>query len=100
LKAIYPEHSDVWKKGPATQYKPRGFWKDKENQRVFFDQLGVKLNIQQPEEWLKVTRERVLKEGGKFVDTYFRSSVVQGKPEISTLILYRRFCRNIVAGDL
>jgi hypothetical protein len=72
LLAIYPEHADVWR-----SIVPRGYWKDVQNQRHFFDQLAKKLNIQQPENWDKVTLKTVLSEGGTFVNAYYNSSVVQ-----------------------
>jgi hypothetical protein len=70
LKANYPDYV------PMT--KPRGHWKDKENQKEFFDQLAIKWNIQKPEDWNKVTNKMVLKEGGRFIDRYYNGSLQQG----------------------
>jgi hypothetical protein len=70
LKAVYPDYT------PTS--KPLGYWKDKENQRKFFDQLAIKWNIQKPEDWNKVTKRMVLKEGGSFVTHQYNSSVQQG----------------------
>jgi hypothetical protein len=47
--------------------KPRGYWLDKQNQKNFFDQLALKWNIQKPNDWNKVTKGMVLKEGGYFL---------------------------------
>ena len=58
--------------------KPRGYWKDKENQKEFLDQFAIKWNIQKPEDWNKVTRDMVVKEGGYFINKYYNSSLQQG----------------------
>jgi hypothetical protein len=70
LKASYPDYA------PMT--KTRGYWKDKENQKKFFDQLAIKWNIQKQEDWNKVTYDMMLKEGGSFIVHYYNSSVQQG----------------------
>jgi hypothetical protein len=59
---------------PKSTPKPQGYWKDKKNQKEFFDQLAVKWNIQKPEDWNKVTNKMVFKEGGRFIG----SSLQQG----------------------
>jgi hypothetical protein len=74
LQAIYPDRQWI-----SSDYKPRGYWKDLSNQRLFFDELAVKLNIQKPEDWKKVTFETVKKEGGHFVKAYYSTSVMRGK---------------------
>jgi hypothetical protein len=51
----------------STTRKPFGHWKYKPNQKEFFDALAVKWNIKSTEDWNKVTREMVLKEGGSFI---------------------------------
>jgi hypothetical protein len=71
LKAIYPDYVPV-------KRKPQGHWKDKENQKVFFDQLVIKWNIQKPEDWNKVTYNMVVKEGGRFIVDYYNGSLQQG----------------------
>jgi hypothetical protein len=58
--------------------RPVGYWKDKQNQKAFFDQLAVKWNIQKLEDWNKVTNEMVLKEGGSFIDRYYKGSLQLG----------------------
>jgi hypothetical protein len=72
LRAVYPEYKEVW------DTKKRGYWKDVQSQKVFFDQLAVKLNIQKPEDWLKVKCKQVTDEGGSFVNAYYNSSVLTG----------------------
>jgi hypothetical protein len=74
LQAVYPEFTPAeWKS------KPRGYWKDKENQKAFFEQLASKLNIQKPEDWHLVTKQTIKDEGGSFVDKYYNYSLVKGK---------------------
>jgi hypothetical protein len=40
--------------------------------------LAIKWNIQKLEDWNKVTRDMVLKEGGNFIKNYYNSSLQQG----------------------
>jgi hypothetical protein len=70
LQAVYPDY--------VPTANPRGFWKDKENQKKFFDRLAIKWNIQKPEDWRKVTYDTVLKEGGRFVARYYSGSIQEG----------------------
>jgi hypothetical protein len=70
LQAVYPDYV------PKT--KLRGYWKDKENQKKFFDQLAVKWNIQQRDDWKKVTYDMVLKEGGSFLVNHYGGSLPRG----------------------
>jgi hypothetical protein len=69
LQTLYPEYEII---------KPTGYWKDRKNQRAFFDQLAVKLNIQRPEDWNHVTFTTVFNEGGHFIGRYYNNSVKQG----------------------
>jgi hypothetical protein len=59
------------------EVKPRGYWSNKENQRAFFDQLAIKLNIQKPEDWNKVPTS-MLEEGKSFLAKYYNFSVRKG----------------------
>jgi hypothetical protein len=61
-----------------TSQKSRGYWKDIKNQKAFFDQLAAKWNIQKMEDWNKVTRKMLLKEGGHFITGHYNSSPQQG----------------------
>jgi hypothetical protein len=71
LQAIYPEY--------VPDHKPLRYWKDTKNQRAFFDQLAVKLNIQSLEDWDKVTPARVQQEeGASFISRYYNGSLRQG----------------------
>jgi hypothetical protein len=59
---------------------PTTNWKDKKNQKEFFDRLAIKWNIQKPEDWNNVAREKVLKEeGASSIIHYYNGSLIQGK---------------------
>jgi hypothetical protein len=72
LQAIYPEHH--WN----DPRKPFGYWANVEHQRLFMDQLAIKLNIQSPEDWYNVSCKTVIKEGGSFVAYHYNGSLIQG----------------------
>jgi hypothetical protein len=55
------------------------YWKDKQNQKAFFDQLTAKWNIRKLEDWNNVTKEMVLKEkGSSFITRYYEDSLQKG----------------------
>ena len=71
LQAVCPDY--------VPTAKPQGYWKDKQNQKEFFDQLAIKWNIQKPEDWNNVTYKMVLNEqGGNFIKAYYNGSLQQG----------------------
>jgi hypothetical protein len=72
LKEIYPEY--------ATEFttKARGYWKDRDIHKAFFDQLAIKYNIQKLEDWNKVTTRMVVNEGGSSIIRHYNGSLVQG----------------------
>jgi hypothetical protein len=72
LQTAYPEHSQIWK-----EYKQKGYWKDVENQRLFFDQIVKKLNIQTQEDWQGKYSE-IIEAGGNFVNVHYNGSLVKG----------------------
>jgi hypothetical protein len=81
LQACYPEHS--WKE---VKKLPQGYWKDPKHQRLFFDQLAVKLNLKKPEEWLTLNIQTVMRHSGSwFIKTVYKGSLLQGNS--LTLIL-------------
>jgi hypothetical protein len=49
------------------------------HQKEFFEQLTVKWNIKEPNDWNKVTTEMVKKAGGHFIYKYYNGSWKQGK---------------------
>jgi hypothetical protein len=71
--------------------KPSGYWKDVKNQRNFFDELGVKLNIKEPQDWFRVTRKIIWKEGGYFINNHYNSSVIKGTIDILPLEIFYKF---------
>jgi hypothetical protein len=91
LQACYPEHNWILPihskeehvpyvpKFPSTEdRKPVGYWQDTKNQRAFFDELAKKLNIKSVEEWRKVSYDTFIKEGGGFVNRYYKGSILKG----------------------
>jgi hypothetical protein len=88
LKAIYPKYKwkDKRKEEPkekkskeiSRDQQPFGYWKDINNQRTFFDNLGRELNIQQPEDWYTVDVRTVVKKGGSFIHYHYNSSLIEG----------------------
>jgi hypothetical protein len=44
--------------------RPWRYWHDVGNQRKFFDELAIKLNIKEPSDWYKVIISDVVKNGG------------------------------------
>jgi hypothetical protein len=73
LRAIYPEHT--WE----LVRKPSKHWQDLNNQRTFFDQLAIVLNLRQPEDWYNVQLKTVIEKGGSFVVRQYGSSLIKGK---------------------
>jgi hypothetical protein len=51
------------------------YWKDKQNQRKFFDQLATSLKIQ---DWTTVSLNTILENGGYFVNSFYNGSVSKG----------------------
>ena len=54
---------------------PQGYWKNKENQRKFFDSLQNRFDIQHPKEWGKVTLQQVIEAGGVTLLDYYQRSI-------------------------
>jgi hypothetical protein len=63
----------------ATDSKPFGYWNNKANQRAFFDQLAVELQINKLSDWLKVPAMVIQKKGGWFIKKYYYGNVIRGK---------------------
>jgi hypothetical protein len=77
LQAVYPE----------LQWQSSGsYWKHISNQKLFFDQLAIKLNIQQPEDWYRVSKATILREGGQFIVNYYSSSPIKGTSSIASIL--------------
>jgi hypothetical protein len=58
--------------------KPANYWKDVTNQRRFFDELAVTLNIQKPQDWCAVTTKIAVDKGGSFINNYYGGSLIRG----------------------
>ena len=67
---------------------PHVYWKDKNKQHVFFDELAKTLNIQKPEDWYSVSVKTVLEKGGSFVNTLYNGSVIRGKWKSENYMIY------------
>jgi hypothetical protein len=94
LQGVYPEHQHIWKtwqdqhaKLKERGHKPYGYWKDVTNQRKFFDRLAIKLNIQKQDDWYRVTRPIAVAEGGHFINSYYKGSLIRGLTFTAYLIL-------------
>jgi hypothetical protein len=74
LQANYPEHTEIWQ-----VHRQRGYWKQIEHQRSFFEKMATKLNIQKPEDWLNVSKVTAAKEGGHFIHSIYNGSLLKGK---------------------
>jgi hypothetical protein len=86
LQAVYPDYK------PTAKYQ--GYWKDKANQKKFFDQLAIKWNIQKPEDWSKVTKKMVVMEGGSFINYHYR-----GFLHLGTVYIYKGPCKGDSIGN-
>jgi hypothetical protein len=56
----------------STKYEP-GYWNNKYNQRIFFDDLGKTLNIKSLDDWNHVKLKTVLEHGGYFIKYHYGS---------------------------
>jgi hypothetical protein len=75
---ILKRHAKTAKTHPFYVERESKDWKDINNQRSFFDQLAIKLNVKTPEDWSKVMHKTVLQEGGTFVNNYYKGSLLRG----------------------
>ena len=62
LKTIYPEYD--WNMFSDVQRVSRGFWKSKENQKKFMDEVSNRLGHTCLDDWNSVTIEQFQKQGG------------------------------------
>lgn len=84
LRFVYPGCSIDQNLMKETQWKlewftnlkrPSGFWLDKRNQRIFFDELAKKFEITHPSQWSKISPSQIEEEGGSGILSYHRRSV-------------------------
>ena len=52
---------------------PNGFWKDKNNQKQFLDNLAIKLNIKSYKDWNTISRKDIVQQGGARIFEEFPS---------------------------
>jgi hypothetical protein len=57
---------------------PHGFWSQLGNQRRYLEWLGKELNLQSPDDWLKVKREEIEKRNGWGVLGHYHGSLFRG----------------------
>lgn len=72
------DYSEIeWKREwfPNMRSKSYGYWKDKQNQRKFFEGLVKILNINEPKDWGKVTVNSVHEYGGKSLLIHYQNSL-------------------------
>ena len=62
LSHLYPEYH--WNPLKTKNLLGNGFWKNIENQRLFFDDIAVKYNIQSMDDWKQIKSSIIRKEGG------------------------------------
>ncbi len=62
----------------------RGYWKDKNNHKQFFDQLAKDWNFQSMDDWYKVTVHDVYDHGGStLLNKYYNGSLVKALTSVS-----------------
>ena len=59
------------------QTKPVGYWNDEQNVSQFVDQLKQKLNLQNPEDWNRLSKQQILFHGGSHQLSL--DKIIQGK---------------------
>jgi hypothetical protein len=64
LQAVYPDHP--WAPDLFSM-KPKGYWKNMEHVRSFFEKLSAKQGFQSLDDWYKLTKASVLAAGGSIV---------------------------------
>lgn len=52
-------------------WKTPQFWKDKENQKKFLNEIAPSLHVKKPSDWGKVTKEMLsIRDGAKLLSQY------------------------------
>jgi hypothetical protein len=73
----------------------RGHWRDKANQKAFFDKLADKWNVEKKEDWNRITTTMVFKEGGKFINRLYNGSLTKGMDTVTLLEILFQNCRRL-----
>lgn len=74
---------------------PKGFWMRRENRRNYLEQLYHKLNLTEPSQWGKLSKEEFLSNGGRVILNIYgtvRAALVDLFPGILSSI----FCSNFL----
>ena len=58
-----PEGKSIFDK--PNQFKPSGYWKNKENVLQFLNELKIKLNLKSKEDWNSITQKQIENHGGR-----------------------------------
>jgi hypothetical protein len=90
LQSVYPEfewHPWRFKRSPG-----ESFWKDKVNQRKFFDWLANEMGITRPQGWHAVNKNIIYKYGGKTLlqlyDNSVQKAILSVYPELRNILKY------------
>eukprot|EP01114_Cavostelium_apophysatum_P017812 TRINITY_DN5375_c0_g1_i1.p1 TRINITY_DN5375_c0_g1~~TRINITY_DN5375_c0_g1_i1.p1 ORF type:complete len:517 (-),score=158.27 TRINITY_DN5375_c0_g1_i1:2205-3755(-) len=74
FSSLFPDHK--WKRFKLEKVHTE-YWKSKEHQREFLDDLMQQLNLQNHEDWYKVTTLQVAQRGGQHVLSQYDNSMQQ-----------------------
>lgn len=55
---------------------PNSHWKSMENRVKFLDEIAVKLNLENPSDWGKVTLQQFREFGGSGILNYYKGSLL------------------------
>jgi hypothetical protein len=88
LKTVYPEYPyhTIYSIGNNTRYPwvswkfsrvPRGFWSSLQNQRLFLDDMALKMDVKSVDDWYSVTRSKVIQHGGAGLLKHYNGSVAK-----------------------
>lgn len=71
--------------------RPKNFWDDKKNQRIFLEGVASKYNISKPEDWTSVTNIMIRQEGGSALLSRYNSSLKESLKQIFPGTAHRSF---------
>ena len=75
VQEIYPEHNwNVWK----FKQIPKGFFANNDNQKMFFEWLGIQLGYKNMEDWYNLKLEQISQNGGvSLMHLHYEKSVLK-----------------------
>ena len=74
LISVYPEENWLPWKFTLTS---NGYWKDKKNQKIYMDWLGLQLGYKTPEDWYKISQKDIINNNGDGLLHYYNGSPLQ-----------------------